>query len=286
MLAFVAFSLAILLQNDLIATPIGRVPRKCVHHVPSGAEIVDDESGTMVHFQGVSTQITPCGINYRNVAPSFSSNYDGWLAYTSWEYSAGIDVFTGYFSVPNNPKQVPEVLYIFTGLQNLNWIPLIDPSSSSMGQNFDIIQPVLQYPGDSGNYWSVKNWYVTVVGDVLVSSEIRTVAGDNIFGNMTRTGAESYYIAGTSQKSGKTSSLSVTRSRLSIQPWAYNVLECYGCENCNYEPTQPTQFTQLELYAGTTQLTPQWTTAVSPNPRCHEQATVNGPSSVTIEFNA
>lgn len=33
----------------------------------------------------------------------------------------------------------------------------MDPEPS---QAFDIIQPVLQYPGDSGNYWSVKSWCV------------------------------------------------------------------------------------------------------------------------------
>jgi hypothetical protein len=34
------------------------------------------------------------------------------------------------------------VLYIFTGLQNFDWIPRHDPERQSSG--FDIIQPVLQ----------------------------------------------------------------------------------------------------------------------------------------------
>ena len=36
-----------------------------------------------------------------------------------------------------------------------SWIPKVDPHPS---QAFDIIQPVLQYPGDNGDYWSVKSW--------------------------------------------------------------------------------------------------------------------------------
>lgn len=36
----------------------------------------------------------------------------------------------------------PKVLYIFTGLQNFDWIPRHDPERQSSG--FDIIQPVLQ----------------------------------------------------------------------------------------------------------------------------------------------
>lgn len=122
----------------------------------------------------------------------------------------------------------PEVLYLFTGLQNLNWIPLVDPSSTNMGQNFDIIQPVLQYPGDSGP-WGVKNWYVTITGNVLTSSEISVQAGDNIFGNMTRIGPSSYFIGAVSQQTKKQCGFSVTQPRLKIQPWAYNTLECYGC---------------------------------------------------------
>jgi hypothetical protein len=65
--------------------------------------------------------------------------------------------------VPDKPKQIPQasaplsinpvfsraasftflqVLYIFTGLQNFDWIPRHDPERQSSG--FDIIQPVLQ----------------------------------------------------------------------------------------------------------------------------------------------
>jgi hypothetical protein len=76
-------------------------------------------------------------------------DYDGWLAYTTYEAPTDIDSFLGYFSVPDEPQNDPEVLYLFTGLQNVNWIPLVDPEPSV----FDIIQPVLQYPGDDGDYW-------------------------------------------------------------------------------------------------------------------------------------
>lgn len=38
-------------------------------------------------------------------AASRKRQYDGWLAYTWWNYPQGIDAFLGYFSVPNNPKR-------------------------------------------------------------------------------------------------------------------------------------------------------------------------------------
>jgi len=46
-------------------------------------------------------------------------------------------------ALPLNPYfSVIQVLYIFTGLQNFDWIPRHDPERQSSG--FDIIQPVLQ----------------------------------------------------------------------------------------------------------------------------------------------
>jgi len=209
--------------------------------------------------------------------------YDGWLAYTTFHDPVGFNNFLGYFSVPNAPQNDPEVLYLFTGLQNVDWIPLVDPEPPV----FDIIQPVLQYPGDSGNYWSVKSWYVTLNSGVLYSSEIQVNSGDNIFGNMTKIGSNSWYIGGTSTQNGQTTQLSVNnKNRLSSQPWAYNTAECYGCGGgCSYEPTQPVQFTKLSLVDQNNQpVSPQWVPHTSPNPECKEQATVNSPASVTISF--
>jgi len=194
----------------------------------------------------------------------------------------GIGKFLGYFSVPDNPQNDPEVLYLFTGLQNVDWIPIVDPTPPV----FDIIQPVLQYPGDNGNYWSVKSWYVTLNSGVLYSREIQTQTGDKIFGNMTQIGTDTWYIGGTSQKSGQTTEITVSRNRLVSQPWAYNTLECYGCSGgCSYEPTSPVYFTQLELYDKSGKaINPSWAPFTSPNNICNDRATIVSTSAVTISF--
>jgi len=71
----------------------------------------------------------------------FPSDYDGWLAYTAWNYPDGIGKFYGNFSVPTKaPKNYPQVLYLFTGLQNIDWVPKVDPLPSGP---FDIIQVLL-----------------------------------------------------------------------------------------------------------------------------------------------
>ncbi len=84
------------------------------------------------------------------------SDYDGWIAYTAFNVSSGISSFQGVFSVPDIPASTPHILYLFTGLQNKDWVPKVDPEVEGAG--FDIIQPVLQFPGDYGRYWSVKSW--------------------------------------------------------------------------------------------------------------------------------
>ena len=42
------------------------------------------------------------------------------------------------------PAALPQVLYLFPGLQDVDWVPVVDPEPPA-GQ-FDIIQPVLEYP--------------------------------------------------------------------------------------------------------------------------------------------
>jgi len=255
-----------------------------VHEVANGAHIRDMGDGRVIIHDPLIGQVSALQSCNKSFAVSRKSpyEYDGWLAYTTYQHSSGIGKFLGYFSVPNNPQSDPQVLYLFTGLQNVDWIPIVDPTP----EVFDIIQPVLQYPGDYGNYWSVKSWYVTLDGDVLYSSELQTKTGDNIFGNMTMVGGSTWFIGGTSASSGETTSLTVTKNRLLHQPWAYNTAECYGCAGgCNYEPTNSCKFTKLQIWdeQGNT-LTPSWVPSGSPNDVCHEKATVIDPADVTLSF--
>lgn len=169
------------------------------------------------------------------------------------------------------------------GLQNINWIPKVDPEPTT---DFDIIQPVLQYPGDFGAYWSVKSWYVTLNDGALASAEVEVSAGDNIFGNMTRTGPSSWDIISVSSSTLKSTTQTAKNSRLVDQPWAYNTLECYGCSGCSTFPTKPSVFTKLELTSGGSSVKPNW--AITPrtpaDPQCHEKASVATNGDVTISF--
>jgi hypothetical protein len=267
--------------GEWVRTPVGLAHKSCVHEVPSGSHIEERDGLILVTLPGARQikPIRPCG--YQLQAKKKVGQYDGWMAYTTSQAANDYDAFVGYFSVPDAPQSAPEVLYLFTGLQNVNWIPIIDPPP----QTFDIIQPVLQYPGDNGDYWSVKSWYVTLTNDVLYSSEIQVNTGDLIFGNMTKTGGDStWYIGGTDSQSSQNTFLTVTRDVLLNQPWAYCTAECYGCQDCTTYPDNPIFFTKLQISLKGQTLTPSWQPSTSPNTLCHEQAVVTDPQTVTIYF--
>lgn len=176
------------------------------------------------------------------------------------------------------------LLLLLAGLQNIDWIPKVDPFPTTP---FDIIQPVLQFPADDGDGWSVKSWYVTLNSGAVYSNEMNVSPGDAIFGNMTRTGAEKWFIGSTSVKHGTSTTISADHPRLKTQPWAYNTLECYGCQGCSTYPQQPCKFTKLQLFkTGMKPVTPTWKNNPKPaqDRKCHESIAVEGPATVTIGF--
>jgi len=269
-------------EENLQRTPFGLLPNRCVRNVPNGAHIEELSKGVRVTNPDGKSQILQADCDTRSLlreGRKKRQDYDGWLAYTTFHYPDGLDAFFGYFTVPTDPSNTPEVLYLFTGLQNVDWIPIVDPEPAI----FDIIQPVLQYPGSISD-WGVKSWYVTLDSGVLVSDEIGVSAGDNIYGNMTRLQGSTWYIGGTSTQTGQTSGLTVTKNRLISQPWAYNTAEGYGVEDCSYEPTNGCIFTKLRLFSKGKQVQPKWVAHQSPNPICNEKATINSPTKVTITF--
>ena len=190
-------------------------------------------------------------------------------------------------TVPDVPAERPQVLYLFPGLQNINWIPKVDPEPDF----FDIIQPVLQYPGPfltSG--WTLKSWYVTVTAGAIFSSPVSNIAeGDSILCNMTRLGEEKWFISGIVNSTGKAASLVANNPRLEVQPWAYNTLERYGCNGCGTFPTSPVVFKDNKLYENGKLLNvPGSSWAINPKPaeksECKERTTVAQNGDTTIFF--
>jgi len=182
---------------------------------------------------------------------------------------------------------------MFTGLQNDNWVPINGEYPTPPG--FDIIQPVLQYGGDSedggGNYWALASWYVTLDSGALWSNVINVNAGDLIFGNMTKTGETTWFISGQIVGQGgqnSSTALTVTYERLIKQSWAYCTLEVYEIDDCDsdFPPSGSTlQFTKMQLFGEKgAKVTPTWQTLNNNGDHCGASVSVTSPSAVTITF--
>ena len=291
-------------------TPYGQVLSHCVHEVPSGSHIKELPSGDTLVVppnKGVKGYVIPkCDdrngtlpVLKRSVRKSVQGlppNYDGWLQYTALNTSqvgltGGFDAFTNVMTVPDVPKDTPQVLYFFPGLQNINWIPKVDPEPTPSNP-FDIIQPVLQFPGGFLNQgWGLKSWYVTVNAGALFSKEIKVKAGDEKLCNMTRLGETKWSVAGTLKSSGQSTTQVADNERLRLQPWAYNTLECYGCSGCSTFPQTPIVFKENKLYQNGELITKikgtDW--QINPQPaehlECHERTSVDPTTGdTTISF--
>jgi len=280
--------------QDYVRTPYGWMHPDCIHHVPSGSHLeeMEDKRVHVRYPDGVQTELPTCKYPYRigdkgEVPSPFARSTPGpnvehgWQAYTTFQYPKGMKTFIGTFSIPNKPAQEPGILYIFTGLQNINWIP--EPNNPPPSQPFDIIQPVLEYTEGS---WTVASWYVTLGQGVVESTILPVLAGQSIYGNMTQlTSDGTWYIGSTIVETTKTTEITLKKHILINQPWAYTALEVYGVNNCKQYPTNSINFTAMAITDNNNRpLTPQWVAHVGQEPACKEQAVINSPSSVTILF--
>jgi len=284
--------------SDWLRTPIGLTHPSCVHHVPSGSHAKREQTNVgrlRVYAPDGSTRDIPrCQYpitwpQTQNSNVARQSFAPGWQVWTTFESSSpkGFTEFLGYFTIPDVPQSADDqTLFMFTGLQNENWVP--GPNSPPAPNDFEIIQPVLQYgysAGGGGDYWTLASWYVTVYDGFLISDLITVNAGDTIFGNMTLVAEDSWFISGVLKSNGQATSLTADKSNLKVNPWAYCTLEVYGDSgDCGEYPDNPQVYSGLKIYDGGAKVTPKWQVNVTPSPICGESITVENPTHVTIHF--
>jgi len=279
-------------------TPFGYMWRSCVHKVESGSHIEERNGRTYVTspLTGEEQLIPKCDrprlahqkkiLKAKQDAPD-----DGWQVWSSFNNvnNATFTSYLGKFNVPAEPVNFGGgILYMFTGLQNDNWIPM--PSGGDAPPGFDIIQPVLQFGDGSanggGDWWGLASWYVTLDDGALWTDMVNLNAGDIIIGNMTKTAPTTWYIGGQSSQTGQSTSFSVTKDRLNKQPWAYCTLELYNLDSCDSLPPSdsPLKFTELMLTDANGKVAPQWQPLNNQAGHCTSSVTVTDATSVTITF--
>eukprot|EP01083_Nonionella_stella_P314080 1130112_1 len=280
-------------------TPFGYWLSDCVHSVPSSSIITNFKHHFTVNDKHTSRCKVPHNSTY--IAERISTfaqqhtsirqdNGNGWQAYVKQDCGSGVTGFNGNWVVPSVPVEssIREVLYAFTALQNIDWVPpQTDPS-----EPFDIIQPVLQYGYESGKgggpFWGISSWYVTLSNDVIQSPLLPVSPGDLIYGVMQRVGNDSWYINTLDTTIGRNTSFTVSRSLLYSQPWAYVTLEVYDISSCDEFPPLGSNipFSNLVLSNNFINTTIEWTPGrKGQNPSvCNAKIATYSSESVTISF--
>jgi len=278
-------------------TPVGLAHESCIHRVPSGTEVktIDGEMH-IVKPGGDMVKIPRCQYPWRqpnnvNNSTNLKSFAPGWQVWTTFQspITDGFSGFLGLFTIPDEPpiKDNGQTLFMFTGLQNENWIP--GPNSPPAPDDFEIIQPVLQW-GESaaggGDYWTLASWYVTVYNGFLISDLIQVNAGDTIFGNMTLLSDSTWYISGRLMSNQQDTTLIAKKANLKVNPWAYCSLEVYDATGtCGEYPDNTQIYSNLQLYQGKWQrVIPKWTAKAAPARLCGQQVTSEDPTHVTMYF--
>ena len=122
----------------------------------------------------------------------------------------------------------------------------------------------------------------------LHSELIRVEVGDVIFGNMTKTGDDTWYINGVDLETNEDTPLTVTKTILNTQPWVYVTLEVYDVEDCDQYPVSGTEmpYTDLILYEDGKETTLDWTIGTDGQQPaiCNASITIVDSSDVTITF--
>lgn len=288
-------------DRDDVLTPGGPRPRNLVHGVGAGQAVRFGEAGArVVARDDPNTVLTPGGFRHRSLVHRVEAGQalrtadgavhridretkktisvhaaaadlatvpalgSGWIAYAYWNNGTGnsITSFTTTWTVPPVPvSQDGQTIFLFNGIQNY-------------GNNFGILQPVLQYGGSAaggGAYWSVANWYVTSGGNAFYTPLVQVNANDTLVGVMSLTGSS----GGTFDYESAFQGIGATLPVLNIAEllWCNETLEAYSVAQCSDYPAGATAFTAIGIQTGGTTPVLNWT-PVNQVTDCGQSATV------------
>jgi len=295
-LLLLSLSLALATPTRWVRTPGGKyIWHECVIEVPSGSHVEDFEGGDiLVHFPNATTKAFPrCTRHYAPKRMTTRAvDVSGWQVWSQFNNptNATFTSMTNYFTVPKAPSKwgLAGILYIFPGLQNDDWVPLKGHENDAP-PGFDIIQPVLQYGGDSANgggeWWEVANWYVTLDDSALWTTATKVNDGDLIYGDMHMVNSTAWYIGAVMEATGEENSFIVSKPRLNVQNWAFVTLEVYDVFNCEDFPKQTSSdFTKISLLdENGNQINAKWDQFVGSN-ECQSNLVVYDSATVSINF--
>lgn len=190
---------------------------------------------TIAHYAACSESpvSTRPRVNAATKAAGVPGTGNGWVEalhrYVSLESGDNVDLLSGTWTVPNNPKETGGLIYLFNA---------IEPANGSW-----ILQPVLQFGANSffgGNYWVIASWMVGSNGYAFYSPAQKVSSGDTIYGSTYITSESSgklyYEVWAQDKTSGAYSWIRATSTGLQWNEAYAGVLEAYGISSCEQLP--------------------------------------------------
>ena len=135
--------------SGLVVTPFGRHYAECVHGVPDGAVVVNDDTHLVVHHETFAEprRIRRCNLAFPSRPPSMRDSFDdddsgvngnGWQAYVEQKLSGRVTKMLGRWTTPELPSEDAQTLFTFPGLQNINWcVSPVTPWRQGMSERAD-----------------------------------------------------------------------------------------------------------------------------------------------------
>ncbi len=249
---------------EYVHTPGGWIHPSCVHALPEGATI-DEQDNVTVEGKLVA-HYAPCayeafkGHAAVKLAPKEADGpgvsgptYSGWVEddqqnapTNSWSNSALWNYVVAEIQTPPAPPANGGTLYYFAGLE-----------SSQAGCGF-IIQPVLQWgvgPNGQGNYWSVADWVWSNGANSYYTASFYPAVGETLQTDMwisaDNNGQQTYQIfAEDIQNTSKWNETSLTTSckMNAAFPAVFEVDRGYPISTCSQVPYNYVNFPWIQLY--------------------------------------
>ncbi len=266
--------------SDWVHVPGALIRPDCVHGIPNGAKIEDNNDITLNrtvvgHFDACPESFIPS----RSVhGPSHGASSGsvpgtgGWVegVEESPSLSSGqsISYLSASWTVPPPPTTIGATIFLWDGLE---------PSGGSdgcSGSSCGVMQPVLQWgvatggipvggsgtvPEGSNQHWVITSWDCTFNGNCYYSPPVQVSQGDLIVGTVYISGQSGNtldWAVGTFDETSGGYTTYATASTNVQWNWAYApVLEEYGVTSCSQFPAATgyfaaTAFSNILLFTG------------------------------------